>query len=222
MSTYAELNDVIKSLMKDLQKDLEKSVNNEFSDSIADIPVGISNRHIHLSSEDLEKLFGKGYKLTPIKDLSQIGQYAAKEVVTICGPKGAIENVRVLGPVRTETQVEILAGDNFKLGINAPVRMSAELKDSAGITIIGKCGSVQIKEGVIIAKRHIHMTLKDADRLGVKDKDIVDIEVLGERGGILSNVAIRANDMSSLECHLDMEEANALGLTPSSKIRIKR
>ncbi|MCD8281493.1 phosphate propanoyltransferase, partial [Enterocloster citroniae] len=131
------------------------------------IPVGISNRHVHLSREDLSDLFGAGYELTKMKDLSQPGQYACKETVTICGPKGAIEKVRILGPVRPRTQVEILSGDSFKLGIKAPARLSGDLDKTPGITIIGPRGSVQTKEGLMAAQRHIHMLPQDAARFGV-------------------------------------------------------
>lgn len=185
-----------------------------------EIPVGISNRHIHLSQADLDALFGAGYELTKIKDLSQPGQYACKETVTIAGPKGAIEKVRILGPVRKETQIEVLAGDSFKLGVAGAVRMSGDLAGTPGITLVGPKGSVQTKEGLIVAQRHIHMTLADAARLGVKNGDVVDIKVAGPRGGVLSNVAIRANDASALECHIDTEEANGLGLTSKSTITI--
>ncbi len=184
------------------------------------IPLGISNRHIHLSQQDLEKLFGAGYQLNNIKDLVQPGQYACKETLTICGPKGAIEKVRVLGPVRKQTQVEILAGDTFKLGVKGEVRMSGVLGGTPGITLIGPKGSVQIPEGVMIAQRHIHMTFEDAARFGVTDGEIVDLECEGTRAGLLHDVVIRANNNSRLECHLDTEEANALGMTDQSHIRI--
>lgn len=185
-----------------------------------DIPIGISNRHIHLSRSDLDICFGRDYELTPIKDLNQPGQYACKETMTICGPKGAIEKVRVLGPVRENTQVEILSKDNFSLGIKAPLRISGDISSSAGLTLIGPKGSVQLKEGTIIAKRHIHMTKDDAKKYGVVDGQIVSIQISGERGGIYNNVVIRSNDKSATECHLDMEEANAFGITGNSKLKI--
>ena len=207
-NTYAAVMELLLEVLND-----GKNVGNE-------IPVGISNRHIHLSQADLDALFGAGYQLTKIKDLSQPGQYACKETLTIAGPKGAIEKVRILGPVRKETQIEVLAGDSFKLGASGAVRMSGDLAGTPGITLIGPKGSVQTKEGLIVAQRHIHMTLADASRLGVKNGDIVDIKVTGPRGGVLSNVAIRANDSSALECHIDTEEANGLGLTSKSTITI--
>lgn len=186
------------------------------------IPVGVSNRHLHLSQADLDTLFGTGYQLTPIKDLSQPGQFACKETVTIAGPKGAIEKIRVLGPVRSKTQVEILTGDGFKLGITAPARLSGDLAGTPGITIVGPKGSVQTQEGLIVAQRHIHMTPQDAACYGVHDGQVVDIAVDGPRGGVYSNVAVRANDASALECHVDTEEANAMNLNSLSKIIIKK
>lgn len=185
-----------------------------------EIPVGVSNRHVHLSQEDLETLFGRGYQLTNTKDLSQPGQYACKETVTVCGPKGAIEKVRILGPVRKQTQVEILAADCFKLGKNCGPRMSGELAGTPGITLVGPMGSVQTKEGLIVAQRHIHMTPQDAVKFGVHDGQTVSIQTEGLRGGIFNHVAIRVTDTSSLECHLDTEEANAMGLGGSSKVTI--
>jgi len=185
-----------------------------------EIPVGISNRHVHLSQADLDSLFGAGYALTPTKDLSQPGQYACKETVTIVGPKGAIEKVRILGPVRKATQVEVLAGDAFKLGVGGSLRMSGELAGSPGVALVGPKGAVQIREGLIVAQRHIHMLPEDAIRLGVKDGDIVNIKVDGPRGGVFSQVAIRANSASALECHVDIEEANALGLNANSTVTI--
>lgn len=186
------------------------------------IPVGVSNRHLHLSQADQDILFGAGYQMTPIKDLSQPGQFACKETVTICGPKGAIEKVRVLGPVRSKTQVEILTGDGFKLGVSAPARQSGDLAGTPGITIVGPKGSVQTAEGLIVAQRHIHMTLQDAAKYGVHDGQVVDIVVDGPRGGTYANVIVRANDTSALECHLDTEEANAMNVNSSTKIKIKK
>lgn len=185
------------------------------------IPVGISNRHLHLSQDDLHSLFGPGYTLTKMKDLTQPGQYACKETVTLCGPRGAIEKVRILGPVRPDTQVEILSGDCFKLGVNAPQRISGDIDGTPGITLIGPHGSVQIPQGLIVAQRHIHMTLEDARRFGVSDGQVVSIEIPGRRGGIYNNTIVRANDNSFLDCHLDIEEANAMGVNASTKITIK-
>jgi len=184
------------------------------------IPVGISNRHVHLSQKDLDALFGSGYALTVMKDLSQPGQYACKETLTICGPRGVIEKVRILGPVRNQAQVEILAGDCFKLGVKAEPRLSGDLSGTSGVTLVGPNGSIQINEGVIIAKRHIHMLPSDAARFGVHDGQNVRIEIPGSRGGIFNKVSIRVTEASGLEFHLDTEEANALGVTSRTVIRI--
>lgn len=196
-----------------------KSVGGE-TKQVNQIPVGISNRHVHLSQNDLDSLFGSGYTLTAIKDLSQPGQYACKETLTICGPRGVIEKVRILGPVRSQTQVEILAGDCFKLGVKAEPRLSGDLAGTSGITLVGPNGSIQLNEGVIIAKRHIHMLPSDAARFGVHDGQNVNIEIPGSRGGIFNEVSIRVTEASSLEFHLDTEEANALGVTSRTVIRI--
>lgn len=182
--------------------------------------VGVSGRHVHLSQGDLEALFGAGYELTPIKNLSQPGQFASKETVTLVGPKGVIERVRVLGPVRSQTQVEILAGDSFKLGVPAMVRMSGKLEGTPGITLAGPKGTVAIPGGVMVAARHIHMSLAQAASMGLRDGQIVSITFGGERGGRLDNVAIRANDSSELDCHIDTEEANALRISNGSVVRI--
>lgn len=184
------------------------------------VPVGISNRHVHLSQKALEKLFGENHQLTPLKELSQPGQYACKECVTLCGPKGVIEKVRVLGPVRGETQVEILKGDSFKLGVKAETRLSGNLEETSGITLVGPNGSLEISRGVIVAQRHIHMLPEEAQRFNVIDGENVSIEIAGLRGGILHNVIIRAKENSGLECHIDTEEANALGINPGTSVRI--
>ncbi|WP_349671961.1 phosphate propanoyltransferase [Lacrimispora sp.] len=199
---------------------LMDAVKSESGSDELTIPVGVSNRHVHLSQEDLDTLFGKGYQLTNMKELSQPGQYACKEMVTVCGPKGAIEKVRILGPVRKQTQVEILAADCFKLGRNTTPKMSGELAGTPGITLVGPKGTVETKEGLIIAQRHIHMSPADALKFSVHDGETVKIETEGIRGGIFNNVAIRVTETSSLECHLDTEEANAMGLTGSSKVTI--
>lgn len=199
---------------------LMDAVKSESGSDELTIPVGVSNRHVHLSQEDLDTLFGKGYELTNMKELSQPGQYACKEMVTVCGPKGAIEKVRILGPVRKQTQVEILAADCFKLGRNTTPKMSGELAGTPGITLVGPKGTVETKEGLIIAQRHIHMSPSDALKFGVHDGETVKIETEGIRGGIFNNVAIRVTETSALECHLDTEEANAMGLSGSSKVTI--
>jgi len=184
------------------------------------IIVGVSNRHIHLSEKDLEILFGRGHKLTKLKNLLQPGQFAAEETLTIAGPKGAIENVRVLGPTRAESQVEISLSDSFDLGIKAPIRESGDLKKSGTIVVIGPAGSLIMENKVIIAKRHIHMTPKDAENFNVKDKQEVAIYIESERSAQLGNVVIRVSDEYALECHLDLDEANAVGIKNEEYVTI--
>lgn len=184
------------------------------------VSVGVSGRHVHLSQEDLEALFGAGYELTPIKELSQPGQFAAKETVTLVGPKGVIERVRVLGPVRPSTQVEVLRGDTFKLGVPACVRMSGKLEGTPGATLAGPHGTVALSQGVIVAARHIHMTCDEATQRGLHDGQVVSIAFGGERGGRLDNVVVRANNTSALDCHIDTEEANAFGIKNGSVVEI--
>ena len=177
-----------------------------------ELPIANSNRHVHLTEADIETLFGAGYKLTPIKDLSQPGQFACDEVVDVQGPKGTITKVRVLGPARKASQVEILTADSFKLGVPVVIRDSGKLDGTPGCTLIGPKGTVELKEGVIVAARHIHMNLKEAEEFGVKDMDIVSVEVGGERALVFNNVLIRAGEQYALEMHVDTEEGNAAGV----------
>ncbi len=185
------------------------------------IPVGVSNRHIHLSRTDLETLFGKGYELQPLKDLSQPGQYACKETLTVIGPSlRPIEKVRVLGPVRSSTQVEISRTDSFTLKVKPPVRPSGETAGSATVTIAGPKGVITVPECCIIANRHIHMSMSDAARFGVKDGDFVTVDALGERKTRWYDVQIRANDAFRLEMHIDTDDANAAGIKNGDKVAI--
>ena len=186
-----------------------------------DIPVGVSNRHIHLSTEHLEILFGKGYELTPFKDLSQPGQYACKELLTIVGPSlRPIEKVRVLGPVRSASQVEISRTDSFVLKVKPPVRESGDIAGSAPITIIGPKGIVTLKEGCIIANRHIHMSEDEGKAFGLKDGDYVNVEANGERKTTFYDVQVRVNKAFRLEMHIDTDDANAAGIGNGAKVRI--
>jgi len=185
------------------------------------VPVGISARHVHLSREDIDILFGKGHTLTPKKELMG-GQYAAEECVTLVGTKlRAIENVRVLGPERSVSQVEVAKTDAIRLGIRPPVRASGDLKGSAEIAVVGPKGVIYLKEGCIIAKRHIHMSPADAARFGVVDKQIVKIRFESGRGGTLEDVQIRVDDTFTLEMHIDTDEANGLGVSKEDGILIK-
>lgn len=187
---------------------------------IKGIPIGVSNRHVHLSQIDLETLFGSQAELTKFKDLSQPGQFAAEEKVTLVGPRGVIENVRVLGPVRGVTQVEISVSDCFKLGVKAPIRPSGDIAGSAGITLVGPKGSVTLKEGVIIAERHIHMDPGSATAFGVKDGDRVNVRTTGTRALTFSEVLVRVSDKYKLEMHVDMDEANAAFLKNGDLVEI--
>ncbi len=184
------------------------------------IPVGISNRHLHLSRADLDVLFGKGYQLKQMKPLSQPGQYAAEECVDIVGPKGKIEKVRVLGPERKATQIEVSQTDAFKLGLKPPVRDSGDIVNSPGIRVVGPAGQVELKEGVILACRHIHMHTSDAQRFGVKDKQRVRVICDGERGVVFENVLARVHDQFALEMHIDTDEANAALLKNGVMVRM--
>lgn len=173
------------------------------------VPAAASNRHIHLSQVDLEALFGKGYVLKPERALSQPGQFAAAETVTIAGAKGKIDQVRVLGPARGKTQVEILMTDAFRLGILPVVRISGDIEGTPGATIIGPAGKVELTRGVIVAQRHVHISVEQAAWLGLKDGDVVQIRKDGVRALVLENVPVRCGAGHNLELHLDMEEANA-------------
>ena len=184
------------------------------------VPIGVSARHIHLTQEHVEALFGPGYQLTKKKDLMG-GQFASNEKVTIVGLKlRAIENVRVLGPVRKNTQVEISATDAISLGVKAPIRESGNIAGSAPIAIIGPKGAVYLNEGCIVAKRHIHMAPKDAMAAGVHDGDIVSVKADNERGTIFNNVQIRVDDSFTLEMHIDTDEANAAQIKSGDTVRI--
>lgn len=177
------------------------------------VPIAASNRHVHLSPEHLERLFGRGYQLNKLKDLSQPNQFAAKETVTLIGPKGKIPNVRILGPARGSTQVEVSLFDGYTLGIKPPIRNSGDLKGSAGIIIQGPRGQISIDEGLICAARHIHMHTSDGEAFGLTDGEIVQVKVDGERGVIFSNVLVRVSPKYKLEMHLDLDEANAANIT---------
>ncbi len=173
------------------------------------VPVGVSARHIHLTKEHVEVLFGPGYELTKKKDLMG-GQFAAAEQCTIVGLKlRAIENVRILGPVRKASQVEISATDARTLGVNAPLRESGDIKGSAPISLVGPKGVLYLNEGCIVAARHIHMNPKEAQAAGLKDGDYVSVRMGNERGAVLDHVKIRVDASFSLEMHIDTDEANA-------------
>ena len=184
------------------------------------VPIGVSNRHVHLCQEDLEALFGPGYQLTPIKPLSQPDQFASQETVTVVGPKGKIEKMRVLGPLRPQTQIEISITDSFALGIKPSIRMSGKLADTPGAKIIGPAGEVDVKEGVMVAARHMHISKREAEAYGLKDGQTVGLKVPGERALVFENVLVRSGDGHELEVHLDVDEANAAKLKNNDILEI--
>lgn len=180
--------------------------------SAKEVRIGVSNRHVHLSPHDLERLFGKNYTLNKFKELSQPGQFAAKEKVTIIGPKGKIKDVRILGPARGKTQIEISLFDGFTLGITPPIRHSGDIADTPGIIIQGPRGRVNIPQGLICAARHIHMHPSDAELFKVQDGQLVSVHVTGVRSVTYHEVLIRVSERYRLEMHVDLDEANAAGL----------
>ena len=184
------------------------------------IPISASVRHVHLSAEHVAALFGAGHRLTPTKELSQPGQFACEETVTLVGPKQRIAKVRVLGPERAESQVEISRTDEFALGIDAPIRASGQLEGTPGIRLEGSAGAVELERGVIQAQRHIHMSPEDAARFGVQDKDWVMVRVGGERGIVFDDVLVRVSSSYRLDMHLDTDEANAADLGPGASGRL--
>jgi putative phosphotransacetylase len=204
-----------------LVKLITKLVVQELYGMNTQIPIGVSNKHIHLSREDMDVLFGEGSELTPIKDLGQPGQYACAETLAVKGPKGEFGRVRVLGPLRNESQVELSKTDARSIGVNAPIRESGALDGTPGVELVGPKGSVKLEKGAIVALRHIHMTPEIAKEWGLKDKDIVDVKVNGgERAGVLGNVLIRVSDKYALEMHVDTDEANACCLDNNDTVTI--
>ena len=173
------------------------------------VQIGLSNKHLHLKAADIETLFGKGYDLTVFRPLVQPGQFACEEKVDVAGPKGVLKGIRVLGPARPETQVELAMTDARAIGIAAPVRESGKLVGTPGCKLVGPKGEVELGHGVIIALRHVHLTAAQALDAGVKDKDIVSLKIEGERGLVLNNVLVRAGSTHEREVHLDTDEGNA-------------
>lgn len=210
-----EIEQITRLVLSSIQKE-KKSVKGYM------VPIGVSARHIHLTQSDVEILFGEGYHLTKKKDLMG-GQFASNELVTIVGLKlRAIENVRILGPVRKASQVEISATDAVKLGIHAPIRESGNIAGSAPIAVCGPCGVIYLKEGCIIAKRHIHMSPSDALAAGVNNGDIVSVSVDNERGTTFNNVQIRVDPSFTLEMHIDTDEANAAKISTGTLAEIEK
>jgi putative phosphotransacetylase len=174
-----------------------------------EVPIAVSNRHIHLSKDHVERLFGRNYQLNKWKDLSQPGQFASKETVTLIGPKGRLEKVRVLGPARGDTQIEISLFDGYTLGITPPIRDSGDIEATPSVTIQGPRGQLKVDHGLICAARHIHMHPDDATHFNVTNGQRVQVKVTGQRGVIFDNVLIRVSPKYKLEMHIDVDEANA-------------
>lgn len=174
------------------------------------VSVGISNRHIHLKKEDADILFGKDYEFTKQKDLNQPGQFSCMETVDLKTEKGEIKRVRIIGPIRDYTQIEISKTDSFKLGLNPPVRTSGDVEGSCGVTIVGPKGVMRVEYGVIIADRHIHVTKDDLKKYGFSEDEVVNVSVGGQKGAILKNVHLKLSEQSYFELHLDTDDANAL------------
>lgn len=184
------------------------------------LTVGISARHVHVSPEDLVRLFGEGHELHVKKPLSQPGQFAAVETVNLIGPKGRMEKVRILGHCRGATQVELSPTDARALGVQPPVRLSGDHRDSAGIGIEGPQGRIDIQRGVIIAWRHIHMLPDEGEEFGYKDGDVVRVRTRGDRAVVFEQVLMRIRPGSGLELHIDTDEGNAAGLRDGDEVEI--
>lgn len=179
------------------------------------IPIGISARHVHLSRAVLDALFGPGYELQMLRPLSQAGQFAARERIKVVGPHGEFPHVRVVGPLRSQTQIEISRTDARHLGVNPPVRVSGDLLQTPGVLLIGPAGEFHLPQGVILATRHVHMNIETAALLGVRERDTVALRVPGERPTVFEHVIARVSPSFSLELHIDTDDANAIGLTGS-------
>jgi propanediol utilization protein len=193
----------------------------EESSNLFSIPAEISNHHVHLTRDSLDVLYGKGYELTKLRDLSQPGEFASNERLSIVGANmRVIEKVRILGPLREYTQAELSLTDGYFLGLDLPTRISGNIKGTPPIIFIGPKGVLSLSEGAIRAARHIHMTPKDAESYGVKDKDRMNVEVSEEHGVIYKDVVVRVSQKSKLALHLDTDEANAGNLKGSGLARI--
>lgn len=209
----SENKELIEKIVQCVIKQLENS-----EKSSLEIPVNISARHVHLSQNHLEILFGKDYILTPIRELIQPGEFATKETVMVIGPKGVLKNVRVLGPIREKTQVEISKTDGYTLGINAPIRESGNHENTPGCTLVGPMGAFRLESGVICALRHLHMPEILAKQWNLKNNQLVKIETCGKRRVIFDKVQVRISSNYVLEMHVDTDEANASGIKSGDKV----
>lgn len=188
---------------------------------LGEVPTGVSNRHVHICQKDLEALFGRS-ELTVMKPLFQPGQFAAEEKVTLVGPKRSIEGVRILGQMRDYTQVEISRTDSYILGVEPALRDSGDLEGTPGIILRGPKGEITLDRGVIIARRHIHMTEAEAEQFGVKDKDLVNVVAGGDRPIVFCDVLVRVNNEYALEMHVDTDEANAGFVVNGQQLKVYR
>lgn len=203
-----DINQIVKRVLEILKEENDE------------IPVEISARHVHLSEDDLHYLFGEDHELTPKRMLSQTGQFLCEERVRIIGPKGVMDNVAILGPTRKQTQIEISATDSFFFGVKPVLRESGDVKGSPGIAISYKDRILMLKEGIIVAKNHIHMNDEDAKRFNVRDGQKVDVEICSERHIVFKGVLVRVNKDFVLNFHLDLDEGNACMYVPNMKCKI--
>ncbi|MBR0598982.1 phosphate propanoyltransferase [Sinanaerobacter chloroacetimidivorans] len=184
------------------------------------ITVGISNKHAHLTQEQIEALFGKGYHLTFFRNIKQPDEFVSNEKIDVAGPKGILKDVRILGPAREKAQIEMTLTNARAIGVEAKIRVSAHVEGSSGVTLIGPAGQIELKEGVIAAVRHLHMTPDEARTLGLHEGQRVAVETSGERAVIFKNVIVRIDELFSLELHLDTDEANAAGLKNGDEVTL--
>ncbi|ARI76319.1 phosphate propanoyltransferase [Halobacillus mangrovi] len=209
--------DHLESIVEEVMKQMAEE------NTSSEVPIGVSARHCHLDKESLEVLFGSGYELSEKAPLSQPGQFAANETVTIAGPRGSITKVRILGPLRSAAQVEVSQTDAFKIGLKPPIRQSGDIEKSSPVTIIGPKGSIYLEQGLIIAQAHIHMSPQDADNFKVKDGDVVEVRVKNpQREVSFSKTIIRVSKKYQLEMHIDTDEANAGSIQTGQKGTLKK
>ena len=213
------MNDIERKVIEEIVINTVKKLMAE-KDAPNRVPLGVSNKHLHLTQEHVEILFSKGHQLTNMKDVKQPGQFACEECVKIIGPKGEFPKVRVLGPARNETQIELSMTDARTLGVNVPIRESGKLEGTPGLILEGPCGRVELDHGAIAALRHIHMTPDIAEQLGLKDGDCVGVESSGLRPTLFRDVLVRVSPKYAYEMHIDTDEANAAGLKNNDILKI--
>lgn len=210
---YGENKELVEKIARCVMEQLKISQKSSF-----EVTVNISARHVHLSEDHLEILFGKNHTLTPIRELMQPGEFAAKETVMVISPKGVIQNVRVLGPLRNKTQVEISKTDGYTLGIDAPIRESGNHENTPGCILVGPMGAVPLENGVICALRHIHMSENTAKKWNFRNNQLVKVATYGERRVVFDKVQVRVSPDYVLEMHIDTDEANASGIKNGDKV----